>query len=150
MEILNQSSGSFRGWALFRVPANASGVLIQQVTIGSDKPYYEGELVTNGVVLIPTDSTGSSWGLPRYYNDIFFSPVATTISGLIQFYPGTQLSDFPNLIVGSVGPQARDLPASYDAPTGWTLSGAVPHLISVTGASGMYRITACQPGPCHP
>ena len=145
--ILNQSTGRFLGQAIYNVPAQAKGVLIQQTTMGNAVPYYEAWLVADGVVLDPGNTLGTSWIIGDI-NDVFPFPVVNTISGQIQFYPNTSLSDFPDLQPRQAGgyvPYAADLPASWIAPPGWTSDGAVPHSITVTGSPGSYSMSTCHP-----
>jgi RHS repeat-associated protein len=141
--ITDQSTGSYTAYAGYTVPAGANGVIVQQVTFEGAPPYYELWDVSNGVVLNPSGGSG--------INDHFGSPVATTETGVVQFYPGGTAADFPNLVPGQVS-SAGGLPSSWIQPSNWQSSGGLPHQVSVTGSPGAYTISTipCSAYRCGP
>jgi RHS repeat-associated protein len=125
---ITNDSGGFVGAAAFTVPAGTSGVLIQQMTFGSQVPtYWEGWTVTNGTV-DQRDATGA--------NDVFRAPSAaySPATGQLQFYPGATMNNFPELMPGGTfmaASPSHTLPSTYNQPTNWTSTGALLHQIVV-------------------
>jgi hypothetical protein len=135
---ITSDAGGFRGIAIFSVPRGANGVIVQQVTIGKQSPYWEAWTVTNGVVS-PGDMTSG--------NDSFSAPSAaySPETGLLQFYPGSTMASFPELQIWNV-PSAQDLDSSTIQPANWTSAGALLHQVVVTPTSSGYSITG-TPNP---
>jgi RHS repeat-associated protein len=137
-------NGGFAGAASFNVPDGANGVIIQQVTFGDDGSsaggvYYEAWIVQNGQVVPGDDLRG---------NDVFRSPTAadSSVTGLVQFYPGATMSDFPGLVATGM-PPAGDLPMSYTQPANWTAEGALVHQIVVLDNLSSFYVIPTPPLP---
>ena len=162
---LINAAGGYVAQASFTVPPGGNGVLLQQMNFNqptsfvppmdisqpsfnwlplpsAPPTYYEAWTATNGVVS-PSSYTGA--------NDKFQAPTAgyTPQTGLVQFYPGATMSNFPELqppgSPNSVG-AAGGLYSSGTQPANWTSQGALPHQVSVTTAPTLsgYQIT-CTP-----
>jgi hypothetical protein len=135
--IVSNYIGSFIGRAIFNVPKNSNGLIIQQVTIGSNKTYWEAWTVTSGEV-VPMDVGGG--------NDVFsgISPADSPESGLLQFYPLSGMSSFPELNAPNTegwAPPSQSLYSTYTQPESWTPIGALPHQIIITPTSSGFSIT---------
>jgi hypothetical protein len=130
--IVNNDIGSFIGRAIFNVPKNSNGLLMQQVTIGKSKTYWEAWTVTNGHV----DQVDMNGG-----NDVFFGPSASYSpeTGQLQLYPGSGMQSFPELNAPNTqgwAPPSGSLYSTYTQPGSWTSIGALPHQIVVTPTQG--------------
>ncbi len=145
------ATGRFVVSFTFGFPAGADGVAMQMITKSnavldangqlatpngspiSTRSYWEAFPVANGHVVGAYDP---SWD-DRFQNAGWTNADSGTYqkSGLLQFYPGASLSDFPNMRPHTV-PDAGDLPSSWTQPAGWTQSGGANHGVSVTFQGG--------------
>jgi hypothetical protein len=131
---ITNNQGGFFGAAIFNVPDGSSGVIIQQVTFGSDGSavggvYWEGWTVSGGSV-DQHDALGN--------NDVFMAPSAgnSPQTGLVQFYPGATMANFPELVpngpLSIAAPPSGILFSTYNQAASWTSNGALLHQISVS------------------
>ncbi|WP_334319250.1 RHS repeat-associated core domain-containing protein, partial [Termitidicoccus mucosus] len=135
-EFFNKERGEYRWMVSFRVPKKSTGILMQKITIKTSIAdmsrgyinktitYWEGWSVSGGKVSPQINGVNDVYYEPGYSPNSIGTQSTT---GVLQFYPDTTFSDFPELQLGAVRNAGSLLYSSSTEPSHWTETGGMSH-----------------------